>query len=218
MPLSRSQSAHPGVRGHRGFTLVELAVVLVIMGLVGWLFYGSIFGYSHKERSSQAERDLKKAESALHGLVVASRGLPSRRDTGSVAAYPQAGLLPANVSPQRDPWDQDILYFAAPEVTGARSLVNALSTSLRVRIYAGVGSGGAFPAADAPLDRETVNVAYVLLSLGPNHSGQATVAVAGGVTTVNLLRSGGPLNDGTGLEYDDLVRFGSLEQLKALAP
>lgn len=218
MSLSRSLNARPGIRGVRGFTLVELAVVLVIMGLVGWLFYGTIFGLGHKEKSSQAERDLNKAESALQGLVVTTRGLPAKRETVSITAYPQAGLLPVSVSLQHDPWDQDVLYFAAPEVTGPKTLASALSTSLRVRVYSGVGSGGAFPAADAPLERETANVAYVLLSLGPNRSGQATVTVSGGITTVNLLRGGGPLNDGTGLEYDDLARYGSLGQLKALAP
>ncbi len=205
-------------QGRKGFTLVELAVVLLIMGLVGWIFYGSIFSLGHKEQAGQADRDLRTAEAALHGLVVTSRGLPTQRDSGSVAAYPRAGLLPSSVAPQRDPWNQDILYFAAPEITGPGTLQNALSTRLRVRIYAGVGSGGAFPAADAPLDRETTDVAYVLLSRGANLQGQATVTTAGGITIVNLLRGGGPLNDGTGQDYDDLARFGSLTQLKALAP
>jgi prepilin-type N-terminal cleavage/methylation domain-containing protein len=221
MSLARSPNRPARIRlrprERSGFTLIELAVVLVIMGLVGWLFYGSIFGLAGKEKLNQADRDLRTVQSTLQGLAVANRGLPDPRSPGSVAAYPDAGLLPANVTPQRDPWGQDILYFAARELAGNGTLPGALSTSLRVRTYAGVGSGGTFPAGDAPLDRVTENVAFVLLSRGKNLLGQATVDVAGGITTLNLLRVGGPMNDGSGLEYDDLVRFSSLEQLKAQA-
>lgn len=199
----------------RGFTLVELSVVLVIMGLIAWFFYGSIFHLAGSEKTSQADRDLRTAESALKGSVAVNATLTGPRSVGSVAAYPTAGLLPQSVSPPRDPWDQSILYFVAPELAGSQSVKNVMKTSLRLRIYGGVGSGGTFPAADAALDREVPNVAFVLLSRGKNLEGETTLTTSGGFTYINVLRAGGPLKDASAREFDDMVRAVTLQELAA---
>lgn len=193
----------------RGVTLVELALVLAIMGIVGLLLYSPIFDYMRKEKTRDGETVAEQAQSQLKGSAIARGFLPDPRP---------GDLLPASLASNKDPWGQDLRYWLAPELQGGGRIKPTDVTTLRLAIYAGVGSGGPFPAADAPLERTLPNLAFAVASLGPNQQQQITVSTAGGITTINVLKTGGPLNDGSGIPYDDIVRFMTVRELQVAIP
>lgn len=192
----------------RGFTLVELAVVLVIMGLLGLLVYGPVFDLVRKEKLRDGAEMLEKVADRLRGQAAVYGSLP---DPGP------GGTVPAGVG-QPDPWSRPVLYWLAPELSGAVRIRGVPGASLGLRTYRTVGSGGPFPAADAELLGQVENLAAVLVSTGPNHTQQVTVSGSGGQTVINVLRGGGPMQDGSGANFDDLVLSISLGELKTLAP
>jgi len=182
----------------RGFTLVELSIVLVIMGMIGTLLYGTIIRWVGKEREDQAERLIEAAGERLEGSYLADGDLPAP-DGG--------GGLPAVFPDREDPWGQDIRYWRATDLAGG-------STDLELVLYADTGSGGPFPAGDATIKKRYVNAAYILVSNGTNQRMEATLAPNG--TTLNVLGPGLAVNDGSNERFDDLWRVVSLNTLKGL--
>ncbi|MEW5726112.1 MAG: prepilin-type N-terminal cleavage/methylation domain-containing protein [Thermodesulfobacteriota bacterium] len=188
-----------------GFTLVELSIVLVVMGIIAFLVYGPVFDLVRKERVRDGAALLEKVAEKLSGQAAGTGRLPD----------PEGGLLPAGFA-ATDPWGQPVRYWLAPELAGGARLTGVPGSSLAVRTYRTVGSGGAFPAADAELVSEAGNLAFVLASTGPDLRQQMTVTSAGGQTVINVLKGGGSMQDGSGADYDDLMIFFPLGQFKAL--
>jgi prepilin-type N-terminal cleavage/methylation domain-containing protein len=191
--------------GRLGFTLVELSLVLVIMGLIGFFVFGPVMNLIGKEKLRDGQDALQKVADRLTGRVAGYYRLPDP-DPGGVA--------PAGYG-QPDPWGRPVLYWLAPQLAGGGRISSVGGTTLVLRTYRTVGSGGPFPAADAQLLSEVGNLAFILASTGPDLAQEITVTTAEGKTMINVLR-GGPMSDGSGREFDDLVRAVSLGELKAL--
>lgn len=181
-------------------------MVLLIMGLIGLLVYGPIFNLIRKGKIKDGQDLLEQVADQFKGQVAVSGRLPDP-DPG--------GVLPAGMA-QADPWGRPVLYWLAPELAGAGRISRFTGSSLAVRVYRNVGSGGPFPAADAALVGEAGNLALVLVSTGPDLRQQVTVTRTGGQTVINVLQGGGNLQDVSGTVFDDLVQSVSLGELKAL--
>lgn len=190
--------------GGAGFTLIELAVVLVIMGILAPLVYNAVTSYVMHEKEDLAKVAMERAQELVFGELLAGGGILPSPDSGDLA--------PLTLAVSKDPWQSRLGYWRAPELAGS-SLGAVRATTMEVRIYTDVGSGGAFPAADATLDRIIPDVAYVLVSSGPNLARETVVDTSSGIV-VSVLRGGGPLRDGAGTEFDDIVEYVSLRQLQ----
>jgi type II secretory pathway pseudopilin PulG len=181
--------------------MVELALVLVIMGIAGTLFYGVITGMIGKDKSGRAELALDNAREGITGYAVKSGYLPDYDPGGEL-------ILPERF-PQEDAWGRELMYVLAAELAGEVLITSRKDTSLAVEIHDGAGT---FPAGTPA--RTIGDIAFALVSTGPNQSVQV-VLQGDPPETVKILRPGGPLSDGSGLEFDDLVEFVSLNELKA---
>lgn len=192
------------------FTLVEMAIVLVIMGLVGYLLYGSVFQLVRQEKVDEGKRYLDTANDQLTAYVLAES-----LGNGTLPA-PVSGFLPAAVGVTADPWRNPIRYWRGT----SENLATAGSTDLYLRVYddatnfyndciagavTGAGSSSQFIA----------NVGYVLLSQGPD--GVAQYREVTGSTYINVLKPGMDVrNAGAVIQnsFDDIVQYKTLAELK----
>jgi len=176
--------------------------VLVIMGLVGTLFYGLIIDYIGKEKNDQAVQLLDLAREELVGAAVKDNALPD----------PVTGtdLMPVSLVNKKDPWGGDVRYWPAVEFAGGASLTAEPGTSLVVKVF---GDAASFPGGTP--ERTVNDVAYVLASSGPNMSRQVWLSETPPTrqTEIRILKPLGTLSSGE--EFDDIVRFVTLNELKA---
>jgi prepilin-type N-terminal cleavage/methylation domain-containing protein len=199
-----------GHRGKRAFTLIEMAIVLVIMGLVGYLLYGSIFQMTRNEKSDQGARTLETASDQLEGYVVADS-----LGNGTLPA-PDSGYLPSTVGAIQDPWGHRIRYWRGTD----KSMSSATSTTLYLRVYDNPTAfyneniAGATTGAGSSV-QFIKNVGYIMLSDGPD--GVAGYREVTGSTYISVLKKGMKVtNAGATVqnEFDDIVQYKTLDQLK----
>ena len=177
--------------GRKGFTFIELAMVLIVMGLVGTVFYGAITKFIGKLKIDEAQEEVLVAQEKFRGYVFAKNGTLPAADPGD--------LLPGVMGDVTDPWGRPMHYHPATELL-ADSVGNVNATSLNVNIY---------DDADlTSLKRTVPNVAYVVISLGPNQQQDYTVS------SVNIVSQSGTRTKSDGTEYDDIVEFVTLPELK----
>lgn len=193
-----------GGRRTGGFTLIELAIVLVIIGILAPVVYNSITSYVAHEKEELAQDAMERANELIMGHMLANGGLLPASDAGN--------LIPATFAVNEDPWQSRLQYWRAPELAGA-AVGSVSATSMSVRIYGDVGDGGTFPDSSATLDRTIPNVAYVVLSSGKNQARETVVDTSSGIV-VSILHGGGPLSDGAGGEFDDIVEYVTLRKMQ----
>jgi prepilin-type N-terminal cleavage/methylation domain-containing protein len=195
----------------QAFTLVELAVVLVIMGVVGYLLYGSIFQLVRSEKSDQGERILETLADQMTGYI-----LTEDLGNGTLPA-PDSGFLPSTVASAQDPWGHRIRYWRGTD----KGLSSATSTTLYLRVYDDATAfyndniGGAVTGAGGSV-QFVKNVGYIVLSDGPD--GVADYREVPGSTYISVLKKGMPVLDATGQtvsSFDDIVQYKTLDQLKS---
>jgi prepilin-type N-terminal cleavage/methylation domain-containing protein len=118
------------VRRRSGFTLIELAVVLAIFGVLLGILVVPLSTQVDQNRISEAERQLAAVREALLGFAIANGRLPCPANpalaTGTVGAggenKPGAacavseGVLPwaALGVPESDPWGRRLTYRVSP--------------------------------------------------------------------------------------------------------
>lgn len=78
----------------KGFTLVEMAIVLVIVGLLMTAFLTPLAAQLQQNRVNEARNDLAEIKEALQGFVLLSLSLPCPDTTGDGVA--DACILPIN--------------------------------------------------------------------------------------------------------------------------
>ena len=110
------------MKSQKGFTLIELMVVIIILGLLAGLVLPKIIGREEEAKVSAAKVQIKAFESALDGFKL-DNGFYPDTDQGLQALIkkPEAGRIPDKwreggyLKPARipkDPWGKDYLYFA----------------------------------------------------------------------------------------------------------
>ncbi len=179
----------------RGFSLVEIAIVLVVVGLV---ISGGLLGLSpvlQANKLTQANQQMDKIEQALVLYVIQNGCLPCPASpsvlngeshlatdyssgcsgSGTICSLAQ-GIVPwVNLGLAKtdviDPYGYFFDYAATTSATNTLSLTN-LTTSM-VRTLPSTYPAGALSVQDdssAPVTQSTVG-AYVLISHGPDGSG-----------------------------------------------
>ncbi len=104
--------AEPGRRRERGFTLVELLLVLVILALIAGLVLPSIIGQAEGAKAKSAASQITRLSMAVESFYLDTGNAPERledlvEDPGSASGwngpYVKRQLL-------KDPWGRDYEY------------------------------------------------------------------------------------------------------------
>jgi general secretion pathway protein G len=110
------------MKNQRGFTLIEIMVVVIILGLLAGLVLPKIMGQEDKARVETAKVQIRSLEGALDGYKLDNGFYPST-DQGLEALIkkPEAGRIPSRwreggyLKPARipkDPWNKDFIYLS----------------------------------------------------------------------------------------------------------
>jgi general secretion pathway protein G len=100
-PISRTES-----RAEAGFTLVEIMVVVVILGLLATLVVQNVMGASDTAREKKAQADVASIADAVRMYRVNHGKLPDSLDT--LSQRDERGRSELETLP-KDPWDHDYI-------------------------------------------------------------------------------------------------------------
>ncbi len=109
-------------KNERGFTLIELMVVIVILGILAGLIIPRIMGRPDEARAAKARMQIESMETALKLYRLDSGDYPTTEQglqalveppaVGSLAKnWRQGGYLEKGKLP-KDPWDRDFIYIS----------------------------------------------------------------------------------------------------------
>ena len=82
--VTRSSHAKEAGRGQRGFTLIELMIVVAIIGILAAIAYPSYTEQVRRSRRSDAETVLMEAAQAMQRLYVAQNSFVSTDEAGKL--------------------------------------------------------------------------------------------------------------------------------------
>lgn len=112
---------------HRGFTLIELMVVVIILGILALYIGPKIMGEPEKAKRVKAKMDIATLETALK-MYKLDNGVYPTTEQGlqALVEAPQTGVTPKNWRKggyleknkvMKDPWGNDFVYIS-PGVHG----------------------------------------------------------------------------------------------------
>ena len=122
------------IRGnHRGFTLIELMVVVIILGILALYVGPKIMGEPEKAKRVKAKMDIATLETALKMYKLDNGVYPStEQGLLSLVEMPETGVVPKNWRKggyiernrvPKDPWGNEFVYIS-PGVHGDFDLIS----------------------------------------------------------------------------------------------
>lgn len=126
MNRGRSMLVDVAPRRDAGFTLVELMVVIVIVGLLATIVAFNVIPLGDQGKATKARADIATISDALELYKLQNNNYPSTRDGLAALLSPPADLADPSRYQKggyirklpKDPWGRDYLY-AAPGEHGA---------------------------------------------------------------------------------------------------
>lgn len=124
-------TATNSVRNQRGFTLIEVMVVVVILGILAGIVVPKLLDRPEEARRTKAELQIKSLEEALALYKLDNGSFPST-DQGLIALVtkPETGRIPIKYREggyikkvPKDPWGGDYVYLA-PGLNGDYDLLS----------------------------------------------------------------------------------------------
>lgn len=113
------------MRNERGFTLIEIMVVIVILALLAALVGPKILGRSDDAKVADAKVQVRNLETALKLYKLDNGNFPStEQGLTSLVAKPTVGTIPKNYKAEgyleskqvpKDPWGNEYLYLSPSE-------------------------------------------------------------------------------------------------------
>jgi general secretion pathway protein G len=119
----RTLARHPTTQRSRGFTLIELMVVLVIIGVLAALIVPNVLERADDARVTAARTDVNNLMQALKLYKLDNQRYPSaEQGLQALVAKPTSGAVPQNWKPYldklpNDPWGRPYQY-ANPGLQG----------------------------------------------------------------------------------------------------
>lgn len=119
--------------GNRGFTLIELMVVVIILGILALYIGPKIMGEPEKAKRVKAKMDIASLETALKMYKLDSGVYPAtEQGLQALVEAPESGVIPKkwrkggyiekNRVP-KDPWGNEFLYIS-PGVHGDFDIIS----------------------------------------------------------------------------------------------
>ncbi len=109
-------------RGQRGFTLIELMVVIVILGILAGLIIPRIMGRPDEARRAKARIQIESLETALKLYKLDNGHYPStEQGLQALVQHPSVGVDAKNwrqggylekAKVPKDPWSRDFVYIS----------------------------------------------------------------------------------------------------------
>ncbi|RII28777.1 MAG: type II secretion system protein GspG [Geobacter sp.] len=116
---------HNTLRDNRGFTLIEIMVVIVILALLAALVAPKIMGRSDEAKITVAKNQIRDIESALKLYKLDNGVYPStEQGLAALITKPTVGVIPKNYKAEgyleskqvpQDPWKTDYVYLSPGE-------------------------------------------------------------------------------------------------------
>ncbi len=183
----------------KGFTLVEIAIVLVIVGLIIGTLAPLMMSMIKRDKLKSGRQTVQRARDEIIGYAMIN-----------------GGRLPAltSLAHRQDPWWNQLFLITAPALSSSTSVCSVNATNMSVILYGGSG-GGACSTGNI-----VSNVACIVASKGPDYNRQIS-AISGGQVGILDYGCSGDLfpADNAGVPsnrpFDDVYEYLSLEELKA---
>lgn len=209
---------------NKGFTLVEMAVVLLILGLVAGAGLTVLSAQLDQQRIKDTQRILDEAREALIGFAVVNGRLPRPATSAVIGVENPAicasdaactGLIPWATlgTTKTDAWGKIVRYSVTPAFANAAFALNTVATK-RVQTRDATAGALVFIAGQAGCSLASPCVPAVVYSHGKERWGttDAGVAVPDGSTT-NTDEDTNQTGDASG---DLFIQRGPVAQTTAL--
>ena len=118
---------------YRGFTLIELMVVIVILGILAGLIIPRIMGRPEEAKQLKAKMTIESLETALNLYKLDNGGYPdTEQGLQALIEKPETGNIPKNWREggyiekgklPKDPWGNDFVYLS-PGVHGPYDIIS----------------------------------------------------------------------------------------------
>ena len=118
---------------YRGFTLIELMVVIVILGILAGLIIPRIMGRPEEAKQLKAKMQIESLETALKLYKLDSGMYPdTEQGLQALIEQPETGIVPKNWRKQgylekgrlpKDPWGNEFVYLS-PGVHGDYDIIS----------------------------------------------------------------------------------------------
>ena len=107
-------------RGQGGFTLIEILVVVVILGILASIIVPKIMKRPEEARRTKAKMDIKAIETALNLYRLDNGVYPStEQGLDALVTKPTTGIIPKNWKEEgyldkvpKDPWKNPFVYLS----------------------------------------------------------------------------------------------------------
>lgn len=113
------------IRNNRGFTLIEIMVVIVILALLAALVGPKLIGRSDDAKITDAKVQMKNFETALKLYKLDNGNYPTtEQGLAALVTKPTTGTIPKNYKSEgyleskkipKDPWGNDYVYLSPGE-------------------------------------------------------------------------------------------------------
>lgn len=178
----------------RGFTLIELAIVLVVIGLLVTIGGGLLGTLTKRAKVTETREIVKTAKDAVFGYAVKNGHLPADLEAAGAKGI--------------DAWQKPLAYYRANEfVSGDACGVN--STSMAVNECTNL---------NCSTYNAKSNIAFVIYSTGADAHGACTGTASPFYVRLQDMGYNGPCTytpTNPQYNYDDAVAYASLDEIRA---
>lgn len=200
--ITNDKTLNVGCSNIRGFTLIELSIVLVILGLIVGTMAPLFVSMSKKNKVSSGRKTVETARDEIKGDFLQNKMLASNL---------------SNIGHTIDPWQNNLVYIPAPNLVGTNICTWLAGGTNQTGLAVCLGGDCAANKKD--------NIAFIIASVGSNFNRQmeagSNLDGIGADIEVRLYSYGtqidrfttAPDPNNNSQQFDDIVEYVSVDEL-----